>query len=71
MAIAWLLGLLTSLLVTAVVPGLELRVVLGLVVGASVTTAVMAVLVARNLRRTAGLGIEPLIEAIEHEPIEI
>lgn len=70
-ALAWLLGLVASLVVTAVVPGLELRVVLGLVVGASVTTAVMALLVARSLKGTAGLGIEPLIEAIEHEPIEI
>jgi O-antigen/teichoic acid export membrane protein len=70
-AVAWCAGLAASIATMAVVPGLLLRVDLGFVIGSAVATAIMAVGVMRRRSLIGTTGIESLIAAIEHEPIEI
>jgi hypothetical protein len=70
-AVAWGLGLTASVITMTLVDGLELRVDLGFVIGSAVATLVMAIALARRQSLIDGAGIESLIEAIEHEPIEI
>ena len=70
-AIAWASGLVASVAVTAVVDGLELRVDLGFLIGSAVSAAVMAVALTGMTKRMGETGIGALVEAIEHEPIEI
>jgi hypothetical protein len=48
-----------------------LRVDLGLLVGSSVVAVAMAVGLWRRQRLMVDVGIGPLIDAIEHEPLEI
>jgi O-antigen/teichoic acid export membrane protein len=70
-AVAWGLGLSASIITMAIIPGLLLRVDLGFVIGSAVATLGMAIGLARRRNQIASTGIESLIEAIEHEPIEI
>jgi hypothetical protein len=50
---------------------LELRVDLGFLLGGLLATAVMFPAVLRRRSRMDDLGVGALVEAIEHEPIEI
>jgi hypothetical protein len=70
-AFSWSAGLMVSIGVMAVVEPLELRVDLGLLVGSSVVAVAMAVGLWRRQRLMVDVGIGPLIDAIEHEPLEI
>lgn len=70
-AFAWGAGLSVSLLITSLISDLELRVDLGLLGGSIVAAVVMVIGLLRRQAQIAETGIEPLIEAIEHEPIEI
>jgi O-antigen/teichoic acid export membrane protein len=70
-AFSWGAGLMVSIGVMAVVEPLELRVDLGLLVGSSVVAVAMAVGLWRRQRLMVDVGIGPLIDAIEHEPLEI
>lgn len=70
-ALAWGSGLAVCIGVIAVVHPLELRVDLGLLLGSMVTAVIMAIGLLRRQRAMGETGIEPLIDAIEHEPIEI
>ncbi|MBV8949749.1 MAG: hypothetical protein JOZ99_02660 [Actinobacteria bacterium] len=69
--IAWIIGVVVFLGVVAGVSDLFLRVELGFLVGSAVSGAVMAVFLVQLLRQGATATIEPLIEAIEQEPLEI
>ena len=51
--------------------GLELRVELGFMVGAAVATVAMAAFTWTRMSRAGDSTLDGLIEAIEHEPIEI
>jgi hypothetical protein len=55
----------------ALIEGLELRVGLGLVVGSSVSASWMAIALVRRQSQFTDAKIDALVEAIEHEPIEI
>jgi O-antigen/teichoic acid export membrane protein len=70
-AIAWGIGCIASLIVMAVVNGLELRVDLGFLVGSAAAGITMGIALRFEQRRMATTGIGALIDAIEHEPIEI
>lgn len=70
-AIAWSLGLVVAVSCMAVIEDLELRVDLGFLLGSVVTTVMMFVAVLRRRARMDELGVGALVEAIEHEPIEI
>ena len=70
-AAAWGVGLLVCVGAMAVIPGLELRVELGFVIGAAVAAVGMAVFTWARISRAGEGSLENLIEAIEHEPIEI
>jgi O-antigen/teichoic acid export membrane protein len=70
-AIAWVIGLAVCVAVIAVIPDLELRVELGFLVGALVAVTAMAGLLWKRMSVAGDVPIEGLIDAIEHEPIEI
>lgn len=70
-ALAWGLGVAACVATMALVDGLELRVDLGLIVGAAVSALWMAVALVRRQSQIDGADIGALVEAIEHEPIEI
>jgi O-antigen/teichoic acid export membrane protein len=70
-AIAWSLGLVVAIACMSMIQSLELRVDLGFLVGSVLTTIVMFVAVVRRRSRMDDLGVGVLVEAIEHEPIEI
>ncbi len=70
-AFAWAAGLAVCGAVIAIVHPLELRVDLGLLLGSLVAAVVMGIGLLRRQRVMGETGIEPLIDAIEHEPIEI
>jgi O-antigen/teichoic acid export membrane protein len=74
-ALAWLLGVLAFVVVAAAtepVAGLEMQVELGFLVGALVSTLVMAASLFNRMKRGVPEGgIEGLITQIEHEPLEI
>jgi len=70
-AIAWSLGLVVAIACMSTIQSLELRVDLGFLVGSLLTTIVMFVAVVRRRSRMDDLGVGVLVEAIEHEPIEI
>jgi O-antigen/teichoic acid export membrane protein len=71
--IAWALGIVAFLVVTALTgPDLFLRVELGSIAGAAVSAAMMAWLLIPRMRE--GIGddsLTELVEQIEHEPLEI
>jgi O-antigen/teichoic acid export membrane protein len=68
---SWFVGVVVFVAVTAAVSGLELRVELGFLIGSAAATVAMIAVVARLLRSGAQAGMSPLIEAIEHEPLEL
>ena len=70
-AIAWGLGLLVAILCMCLIHGLELRVDLGFLLGGLLATSVMFPALLRRRSRMDDLGVGALVEAIEHEPIEI
>jgi len=70
-ALAWGVGLVVCIGAMAVIPGLELRVELGFVIGAAVAAVGMAAFTWARMSRAGEGSLEDLIEAIEHEPIEI
>ena len=75
-ALAWFLGVVAFVIVTATASAagarLEMKVELGFLAGATVSTLVMgAALLSRMRRGVPADGIEGLIEQIEHEPLEI
>jgi O-antigen/teichoic acid export membrane protein len=69
--VGWLIGVVVFVAVTAVVSGLELRVELGFLIGSAAATLAMIVAAARLMRTGVEPGVTPLIEAIEHEPLEL
>lgn len=70
-AIAWGLGCIVSLVVMGLVSGLELRVDLGFLIGSAAAGLTMGVALRVQHRKMATTGIGALVDAIEHEPIEI
>ncbi len=70
-AVAWGLGLVIAVACMSVIQGLELRVDLGFLIGSVLTTIVMFVAVVRRRSSMDDLGVGALVEAIEHEPIDI
>ncbi len=71
MTLAWALGLAAGVATMAAISDLEARVEVGFLVGTLVAVAAMAVATWRRMSKMAGAPIDDLIEAIEHEPIEI
>jgi peptidoglycan biosynthesis protein MviN/MurJ (putative lipid II flippase) len=69
--VAWVIGVAVFMGVVALVSDLFLRVELGFLIGSAASAVVMAVLLVQLLRSGASTTIEPLIEAIEQEPLEI
>ena len=70
-AIAWSLGLLTAIGCMALIGGLEARVDFGFLAGSVLVTVVMFVAVLRRRSQMDDVGVDALVEAIEHEPIDI
>jgi O-antigen/teichoic acid export membrane protein len=70
-AIAWGLGLIVAIVCMSLIQGLELRVDLGFLLGGLLATAVMFPAVLRRRSRMDDLGVGALVDAIEHEQIEI
>jgi len=70
-AIAWGIGVAVCVGLMAVISGLEARVDIGFLVGSAATTVVMFAGVLRMRNRMATTGVSDLVEAIEHEPLEI
>jgi O-antigen/teichoic acid export membrane protein len=68
---AWALGVLTAILVAGVVRPLELRAELSSLAGAAVTATLLGILTWRSLDSAFDPSIEPFLEAIEQEPLEI
>jgi flagellar biogenesis protein FliO len=71
MVASWAAGLAVCVAIMATVSDLEMRVEVGFLVGALVAALGMFVAATLTLRRVGDVGIESLVEAIEHEPIEI
>lgn len=71
MSAAWGGGLVVCVAVMASISDLELRVEVGFLAGAIVAAIAMAGALWSRIGRAEGMGIESLVEAIEHEPIEI
>jgi O-antigen/teichoic acid export membrane protein len=71
MAGAWAAGLAVCVATMAVIPDLEYRVEVGFLVGTLVAAVVMAAVSFRRIERNATVGVGALVDAIEHEPIEI
>jgi hypothetical protein len=70
-AIAWACGLAGSMIVMATISGLELRVDLGFLVGSAVSGVVMGIALIAEQKKMATTSISALVDAIEHEPIEL
>ncbi|HEX6312144.1 MAG TPA: hypothetical protein VF152_11025 [Acidimicrobiia bacterium] len=70
-AIAWTVGIAGFVVVTALGDDLFLRVELGFVAGAVMAALAMAAFLVRRIRRGVPDTVAPLIEALEHEPLEI
>lgn len=71
MVASWALGLATCVGLILVIQDLEMRVEVSFLVGALVAAALMFVAARRQLNKVGDVGIGPLVDAIEHEPIEI
>ena len=71
MTASWAAGLAVCLVIMGVVPDLELRVEVGFLVGALVAAAAMAAATWSRIGRADGMSIGTLVEALEHEPMEI
>lgn len=70
-AVAWGLGVVTFVLVAIPIPELDLRVEMGFLVGATVSTLVMGWALLVRMRHGVDEGIDSLISQIEHEPLEL
>jgi O-antigen/teichoic acid export membrane protein len=70
-AIAWGLGVVAFIAVAASIPELDLRVEMGFLVGAAVSTVVMGWALVVRMRQGVDEGIDSLISQIEHEPLEL
>jgi O-antigen/teichoic acid export membrane protein len=70
-AIAWGIGVAVCVALMAVISGLEARVDSGFLVGSAAATVVMFIGVVRMRSRMVGADVADLVEAIEHEPLEI
>lgn len=70
-AIAWGIGCVVSLIAMALISGLELRVDLGFLLGSAASGLTMAIALRLEQRKMASTGIGALVDAIEHEPIEL
>lgn len=70
-AIAWGVGAVVCVVLMALIPGLEARVDTGFLVGSAATAVVMYIGVALRRKEMGLTGVGQLVEAIEHEPIEI
>jgi len=70
-AIAWGVGAVVCVVLMVLIPGLEARVDTGFLVGSAATAVVMYVGVALRRKEMGLTGVGQLVEAIEHEPIEI
>lgn len=68
---AWVLGIVGFVVVTAVGNDLFLRVELGFLAGSVLAALAMAVLLVQRIRAGVPDSVAPLVEAIEHEPLEI
>jgi O-antigen/teichoic acid export membrane protein len=71
MVASWAAGLAVCIAIMASVSDLEWRVEGGFLVGALLSALGMFVAARLTLRKVGDVGIEALVEAIEHEPIEI
>ncbi len=70
-AISWGLGVIAFVAVAAVIPDLDLRVEMGFLVGAAVSTLAMGWALLVRMHRGVDEGIDSLISQIEHEPLEL
>ncbi len=70
-AFGWMAGVVTFVVVTALVDPLFLRAELGFVAGAAVAVAVMGSFVIARLRTYAPKDSQALVDALEHEPLEL
>ena len=70
-AIAWVVGIVFFLIVTALGNELFLRVELGFVAGAAAAALVMALFLVRRLKTAVPDSATTFVELIEHEPLEI
>jgi hypothetical protein len=59
------------MIVMATISGLELRVDLGFLVGSAVSGVVMGIALIAEQKKMATTSISALVDAIEHEPIEL
>lgn len=71
-AIAWVVGIVAFVVVTALGNDLFLRVELGFVAGSAISAAVMAVMLVTRMQGGVPTGaVEDLVQTIGHEPLEI
>jgi O-antigen/teichoic acid export membrane protein len=70
-AVAWVAGIIAFVVVTALGNDLFLRVEVGYLVGSAVAVAVMGTLLLQRIRAGVPDSVAPLVEAIEHEPLEL
>jgi pheromone shutdown protein TraB len=68
---AWVLGIVGFVVVTAVGNDLFLRVELGFLAGSVLAALAMAVLLVHRIRAGVPDSVAPLVEVLEHEPLEI
>jgi O-antigen/teichoic acid export membrane protein len=69
--LAWGSGVAAAIVCMAVLVDLQLRVDVGFLVGSVIATFVMFISVIRRRSQMADVGVGVLVDAIEHEPIEI
>ncbi|MCX6510975.1 MAG: hypothetical protein NT081_09235 [Actinobacteria bacterium] len=69
--LAWGSGVAAAIVCMAVLVDLQLRVDVGFLVGSVIATFVMFISVIRRRSQMANVGVGLLVDAIEHEPIEI
>lgn len=70
-AFAWAIGFAACVVTMATVQDLELRVDLGLIIGSAVSALWMAIGLVRRQSQIDDAEIGALVDAIEHEPLEI
>ena len=70
-AIAWMLGIVGFVVVTALGDDLFLRVELGFLAGATVSAVAMTAFLLQRIHAGVPDTVTPLVEAIEREPLEI
>jgi O-antigen/teichoic acid export membrane protein len=70
-ALAWVIGIVGFVLVTAVGDDLFLRVELGFLAGSIAAALMMGTFLLQRIRAGVPDSVVPLVHAIEHEPLEI